>query len=235
MTARLALFFMLFASPASAQLVWDDDYREASTVDWTIGIGSMLVALQLSAGLDATTPRWAGMGPIDRAADRWQLATPEARARAGRTSDVLGLLALMPSFTISPAVAYGQDPAIGGEIAAINVRSYGITSLLVSLSKNVIRRSRPRPGRSENASFVSGHSAFTFTSAALTCVNHRHLEIFGRVIDRLACATTASIATVTGLLRVLAGRHHLSDVLVGVAVGLFSGWLVPKLATYGFD
>ncbi len=233
MTARIALFsWLLLSSSASAQLTWDDDYRDAQSIDWMLGVGGLLVSLQIAAGLETPEPRWDGMGPLDRVADGMQLATPEARSRAGLASDITGLLALAPSFTFSPAFAYTQDSTIGGEVAAINVRSYGITALLVAISKHTFRRSRPGEGRSANRSFISGHTAFAFTGAALTCVNHRHLEIFGDPIDRLACASTTSFAIVTGLLRVLAGRHHLSDVLAGVIAGLFSGWIVPALATY---
>lgn len=237
MTLRFALFCLVvgLSSSASAQLTWDPEDREATAVDWTIGIGGLLVALQISAGLDTPDPRWSGMGPLDRIADGMRLAEEDDRLRAGRASDILGLLALAPSFTFSPVFAYTQDARIGAEVAAINMRSYGVTALLVALSKHVIRRSRPiAGGSSSNRSFVSGHTAFAFTGAALTCVNHRHLEIFGGVIDPLACASTTALAVVTGILRVVAGRHHLSDVLAGALVGLLSGWLVPALATYGF-
>lgn len=235
MTRRIALLFLVLSNTASAQLSWDPDYREASAGDWTLGVGGLVVALQIAAGIETPEPRWNGMGPLDRIASGMQLATSEARGRAGLASDITGLLALAPSFTFSPVFAYTQDAAIGGEIAAINMRSYGVTALLVALSKHTFRRSRPGPGSSANRSFVSGHTAFAFTGATLTCVNHRHLEIFGRASDRVACASTTSLAIVTGILRVLAGRHHLSDVLAGVVVGVLSGWLVPKLATYGFD
>ena len=236
MTRRIALFSLLItSSTASAQLSWDPDYREASAVDWSIGLGGLVVALQIAAGIDTPEPRWNGMGPLDRIADGMRLSEEEDRLRAGRASDIVGLMALAPSFTFSPVFAYTQDSAIGGEVAAINMRSYGITALLVALSKHTFRRARPgSDGRSANRSFVSGHTAFAVTGAALTCVNHRHLEIFGRVADRIACAGTTSLAIVTGILRVVAGRHHLSDVLAGVVVGLISGWIVPALATYGF-
>lgn len=235
MTARIALLSLLLSAPVSAQLSWDLEHREASAVDWAIGAGGLLVALQIAAGIETPEPRWTGMGPLDRIANGMQLSTPEDRLRAGRASDVLGLMAIAPSLTLSPVFAYTQDAAIGGEVAAINTRSYGVTALLVALSKHTFRRARPGPGSSANRSFVSGHTAFAFTGATLTCVNHRHLEIFRRALDRVACAGTTSLAIVTGILRVVAGRHHLSDVLAGVVVGVLSGWLVPKLATYGFD
>ena len=63
-----------------------------------------------------------------------------------------------------------------------------------------------------------------------------HLATMGitRAADITGCAIATSLATTTSILRMVAKRHHFSDVLLGVVVGVLSGWLLPALATFGF-
>ena len=50
-----------------------------------------------------------------------------------------------------------------------------------------------------------------------------------RVGGILVCGALMAGATVTGAARVMADAHYASDVLVGAAIGLISGLLVPWL------
>jgi membrane-associated phospholipid phosphatase len=76
----------------------------------------------------------------------------------------------------------------------------------------------------ENLSFFSGHStlAFSLTAAAATCLSLR-----GQRLAPLAWTLGMAIATTTSMLRVGAGRHFASDVLVGALVGSAVGVTVP--------
>ena len=92
-----------------------------------------------------------------------------------------------------------------------------------------------------NASISSTKSAtytrpsFAFAAAGLTCAAHLHLPLYGsRSLDAATCAVSLGTATLTSLLRVVAGRHHLSDVIVGAILGFLAGWVLPAAANYGF-
>jgi membrane-associated phospholipid phosphatase len=75
----------------------------------------------------------------------------------------------------------------------------------------------------------------SFTAAGLSCLHHAELELHGKAGDTLACAFMLSGATLTGISRVAADRHYLTDVITGAAVGTFSGAVVPWLMYYQFD
>jgi membrane-associated phospholipid phosphatase len=87
---------------------------------------------------------------------------------------------------------------------------------------------RQRPDLSNNRSFYSGHAAGAATGAGLLCAHHLHGELYGsRKADTLACAGAVSAAFVTGLLRVVADKHYLTDVLVGWSSGFVFGYVLP--------
>ena len=78
-------------------------------------------------------------------------------------------------------------------------------------------------------SFFSGHSAFSFTSAALICVHHMENELLGPPWDAISCAGGYAVAATTATFRVVADVHYASDVLLGAAVGTLVGYSVPLL------
>ena len=78
-------------------------------------------------------------------------------------------------------------------------------------------------------SFFSGHSAFSFTGAALICVHHMENELMGPPWDALSCAGGYAVAATTATFRVVADVHYASDVLLGAAVGTLVGYGVPLL------
>ena len=43
------------------------------------------------------------------------------------------------------------------------------------------------------------------------------------------------MASLTGLFRIMADKHWMTDVLGGAGVGLFSGWLMPWLLHFRHD
>jgi membrane-associated phospholipid phosphatase len=81
-------------------------------------------------------------------------------------------------------------------------------------------------------SFFSGHSAFSFTSAALICVHHFENELLGSPWDGVSCAAGYAVAATTATFRVVADVHYPSDVLIGAAVGTLVGYGVPLLHYY---
>lgn len=122
---------------------------------------------------------------------------------------------------------------------------YGETMLLTSgltyLMKNAFDRTRPfvynddpdipaqlKQERTARKSFPSGHTANAFASMVFLASVFEKTNPGSKHQDLVwaGCLTSAAI---TGTLRVAAGRHFPSDVIVGAAVGSLVGWAVPRL------
>jgi membrane-associated phospholipid phosphatase len=84
-----------------------------------------------------------------------------------------------------------------------------------------------------NRSFVAGHTAVGVAMASLTCLHHGHLPLYGGFGDDLACGLSIGAAVVNGMGRVMTENHYTSDLLLGVGLGLFAGYVVPKTLHYG--
>ena len=103
------------------------------------------------------------------------------------------------------------------------VFSYATMALIVNSMKHSINEMRP-DGSTAN-SFPSGHTATAFVSATIL-----HKE-YGAKSPWYSFAGY-SMATVTGVTRILNNRHWISDVLVGAGVGILStdlGYLFADL------
>ena len=100
-----------------------------------------------------------------------------------------------------------RSPRVRG-IGADLVRSQILTQLTVQTVKGIIRRQRPDD--SDRMSLPSGHAAGTFATAT---VLQKH---FGWKVGMPVYAAGAYVATA----RMSANKHHLSDVIMGAAVGV---------------
>lgn len=214
-----------------------------------IATGTMLAGLGAAVLLTKEeTPRWRGGVLVDRQAMALGRGdTPENRQMAANVSDyMLYGMFLWPYADAGVAMARGANTA-AWQMALINTESYALTSLVTYALKRTVRRERPyataecadRPndpscgGGVSSASFLSGHASTAFTSAGLVCAHHGAMPLYGsKVADASACIGALAAATVTGSLRVVADVHYASDVFAGAAVGLASGYLLPKLLHY---
>lgn len=177
--------------------------------------------------------------------------TREGRGTAARYSNYpyLGLLAF-PLLVDTALVTWGihgsADVAL--EMLAMDLESFAITGA-VALTFQKLGRVRPaEKGCAEdpnyatkcsdpvalNQSFLSGHTAVAFTGAGLTCAHHRHLPLYGGGAPDIAiCVATLAAASTTGVLRIVADDHYATDVLLGMSLGLLSGWALPEWLHYG--
>ena len=87
--------------------------------------------------------------------------------------------------------------------------------------KICVDRTRPN---GEEESFPSGHTAKAFTGATLLAHEYGHRSVWIPIAGY-------TVATATGVMRVLNNRHYVSDVLVGAAVGI----LTAELAYWATD
>lgn len=114
-----------------------------------------------------------------------------------------------------------------------------INAGLINFTKTLVRRPRPFVYNGEaplelklkqeaRYSFFSGHTAVSsyFTFAGAQMYNDIYPESRHRTT---VWASAAVLPLVTGLGRIKAGKHFLTDVLVGYGVGAVLGIIVPRL------
>lgn len=199
-------------------------------VDWplVIGVGAVGVALQLGedrlpigTALPADEPRG-----IDR------LGVRELRETPARWSDLLLAGAVVGGAGVS---AVGGGAGTGDQRLLVWTEAVLITGTVTEVVKVAARRPRPYvyEGRTgsldDDLSFFSGHTslvaASAFAAARTWDLAHDETGAQRVVVYGVPVGLTAATAT----LRVAAGKHWPSDVLVGAAVGGAVGWLVPEL------
>ena len=98
------------------------------------------------------------------------------------------------------------------------LKEYSYATLL-SLSTTILIKytaDRERPDRSDNYSFPSGHTSFSFNGA--TFLHRRYGINWGM--------PAYVLASFVGFSRVATQRHYLSDVLVGAGIGIASNMLI---------
>ena len=163
--------------------------------------------------------------------------------RARAMSDV----GLVTSVVVPAAFAIGTDFDRGAvDRTIVYTESLAGALLLASATKTFVGRPRPytyspdpqaqahtkKKGRDARRSFFSGHSTTAFVSAAAGGALYAGHEADP---NRRAAAwgSGALLAAATANLRVRAGEHFYSDVLVGALVGTTVGTVVPALHTGG--
>lgn len=171
--------------------------------------------------------------------------TLASRYRFRDASDVGLSLAVTWPFVadaLTTAWWYRGNREAAQEMALIDLQALAITGAVQGTSNVLLSRERPY-GRDcgesvpseaidcKNSfryrSFFSGHSAFSFTSAALICMHHFEGELLGGPWDAISCAGGYAVAATTATFRVVADVHYGSDVLLGAVVGTLVGYGVP--------
>ncbi len=132
----------------------------------------------------------------------------------------------------------GVDGARHGRFGTrtlLYVESVMMVAMVTELTKWAVRRARPytfteRLGvPDDGVSFFSGHTstmaAWAFSAVRILDLTHDWPGWLRAVGYGSATFVTAAMAT----MRVMAGKHWPTDVMVGAVVGGAVGWLVPEL------
>ena len=234
---------LLVSRPAAADLSWEDR-RRATPVDGIVGLSTIAGAIAVQQWWNEPWSRRRSEFVVDEAVrDAVRSDTPAAAT----LSDV-GRALMLAYPVVDVAVVWGirDSPDVAKQMFLLNLQGFGMALLANAVVKRVVGRQRPDArhcastdrsrecgARNRWFSFPSGHAASVFTSAGLTCAHHLNLPIYGsRSADVGACVASTAIASVTALLRLMADRHHLTDVLAGAAIGGFFGFLVPSALAY---
>lgn len=232
-------------------LRWEERWPRVRPWEYVATVTSGALLAYVHFGTYRTgRPLWRGGVLFDDAVqDALRLRSRPARERADRASDVFwGLTHLVPAVdALVVALVVRRNLDVAWQLLALDAEALSVMAFASRAMHKTARRTRPsfercredrnydrRCGATSGvASFWSGHFAMTAAAAGLTCAHHAQLPLYGGGWrDRLACAATIGTATMTGLLRVMADRHYLSDTLVGGAVGALVGWGIPTWLHY---
>ena len=112
-------------------------------------------------------------------------------------------------------MAYGGDE--NRETGRLMTSTFISTGVIVWGMKEIIGRKRPLDEVVGNPAFPSGHTAYAFAGATLLAARYPKLRI-----------PLYIGAGLVGLTRIYLGRHYLSDVIAGAAVGTITGALVSR-------
>lgn len=234
-------------SPDRLPLSWD--WAPFSTADYVVA--GTAGAITLAAAIIHPLPTHHLQGGIlfdDAVRNAVVPSNIQTRYAFRDASDVgLSLSATWPFFIDALATAwwYRGSRDTAEEMALLDLETLAIAGAAQGVTNVLVSRQRPYgsecgttalPGNAldcgitpEYRSFFSGHATFTFTSAALVCINHTKSELLGSPWDELSCGAGYVLAATTSSFRVLADVHYPSDVIVGALVGTLIGYGVPLL------
>ena len=168
--------------------------------------------------------------------DRW--VTQNFSVSAQKSSDKF----LYGSF-ILPFTLMLDQPARQnfGECGIIYLETLLLNFGATNLTKSAVRRPRPfmynpsdeipmslKMKKSAQYSFFSGHTSFTAAMSFLTAKLHNDFYPDSKA-SPVIWGLAAAIPAYTGIQRIRGGKHFVTDVLVGYAVGAAIGILVPEL------
>lgn len=216
---------LLFACSAQAD---DLHWNPAVDVPIMVGTGAIFGALYLSSDSPATPPvvgaRPGGLDSLSPFHHNDTFATVSDVVLYG-TLGATGVTALVGSIT--------QKDARG----AIWLESALMSGAITELSKRAVRRPRPylygtneaEGTLDDSLSFFSGHTSWVgvTTFGLVHTLDIVHPQSPGLRMGMYGGATLLTLGE--GALRVAAGKHFPSDVLVGALVGSSIGFLVPEL------
>lgn len=250
------LVSLLSTLPGSAradELSWEPQWRRFGWGNLAFTAVSGGAALGIIFGADYRQDGYRG-GVLG---DEWVRDTFVAESREGRaTARVIGdrifqLGAFYPYLVDTIAVTWigNGAPDVAGQMALINLQSQAFAALLGLTTAHFIGRARPSTDEcdrdagyerfcdkpDQNASFMSGHTATVATTAGLICAHNSKLSLYGDTpIGVIECILGIGATATVGMARIVNDRHWHSDVVAGMSMGAFAGYVLPMFLHYGW-
>ena len=173
-------------------------------------------------------------------------SSESARSLAGDFSNAAYALGAFPLVVDAGLVTWlGKGNAdAAAQLALIDLEAVTITVVLTTAMQRTVGRAHPflrecptnpnadpncaGSANSRNTSFISGHASLAFAGATTLWVQHSRLSPYGSA-DPFVCPAALGIAAGSSLLRVVADRHWITDVIAGAIVGSTVGALVSAI------
>lgn len=200
------------------------------------GLGSNTTSYLLQQNLDPLTPGQISMLDASEvsAFDRDALDNYDETAHQLSNGFLFSSLAL-PGILLIDRDIRRDAPKIGILLA----ESIAVTNGITGMTKRLVRRNRPymynpdvplseKQTLNGRFSFFSGHASFSatlsFFTARVYCDYHPDSRL-----KPVVWGLAATLPAATGYLRYKAGKHFITDVATGYAVGALVGYFVPTL------
>jgi membrane-associated phospholipid phosphatase len=238
------------------RLEWSNDWARVHPASYVASTASVAGILLFEHFYDpGTEALLRGPSEVDEPVREALMARDlEDRERAATLSDILlaGLL-LWPFVDAWGVAGLGdQNSDVAWQLGMVAAESYAADFVLSTVFKLFVHRSRPHAIRcsledralypercgtgGRTRSFYSGHSSAAFNAAGVVCITHAYLPLYGSpAADGFACGTALVTASIVAVLRVIADRHHFTDIVTGATLGLLTGMLLPYLLHFGWD
>ncbi|UYZ62804.1 phosphatase PAP2 family protein [Hymenobacter weizhouensis] len=241
----LLTFSLLTGATAQAQQPQaSSPYRTRFVVDAPITLGLAganvlgLYLIQQKTGLTKEEVAALSKNNVPKF-DRFVAGKYSESARTKSDYLFYGSLVATPTFlALLPATRHRY-----GQVAGLYVQTVATTGALFTMAAGNVYRSRPltysneastrqRTRKNATNSFFAGHTATTATATffAAKVFNDFHPDSPARPY---VWGAAAAIPAAVGYYRLQAGKHFLSDNLLGYAVGATAGILVPHLHKAG--
>jgi len=208
-------------------------FSKPGDLDYILGYGGIaLVATNefFKEKLAPVKPAWKEPNPFDLYFRDHLKSSDSGVYTANTFSDIVLWGMIIPCTFAAPAMSgYRYN-----EHLLVNMQVFAVTGIIVSTSKYIFARQRPyaffntgsgSEKYKDNLSFFSGHSAFAFATATTTSML---LQKKFHNISGLIWSNSLTLAATTGLLRIAADRHYMSDVLTGAVIGTLTAYLIAK-------
>jgi membrane-associated phospholipid phosphatase len=165
--------------------------------------------------------------------DRW--VTKQYNLKARKSSDI----ALFSSFLLPlTTLATKEGNAEFGKVSLMTLETIILNSSLTNAIKVTARRPRPylynqdvalhlKLRKADQYSFFSGHTSTTAALSFLTAQMHTDFNDGKGSVAIWSLA--AAIPAFTAIQRMRAGKHFLSDVLLGYLIGAAIGVTIPRI------
>jgi membrane-associated phospholipid phosphatase len=260
--AALALLLVLcVASPAGAQEAGEPSAEPEHRLNWTyqkfrlwqfIAIGVQTAAnLYFEIGdVPSNGESWRSPLPLDKPVRNALVAeSDEGKQRARTIAD--GLWYGTEYYTVVidgllvPLAFDRGNTLVASQLTLINWQALGLAGIITRIAHHSVPRARPMtygcsdepgaafPCRSQGPGFFSGHAAMAMTGATLACSHHAALPLYGEGPQgMITCGVLVSGSITVGIMRIMADKHWLTDVLVGYTVGASVGLGLPWLLHY---
>jgi len=237
--SSLFLCFFLLISAPTIQAQNEFPYTLSKGVDYPlIGAGLLTtgVSIYLDRRVEPLLEEQIAILEIDKLFGFDRYSTRFYSQRAHQVSNVSALTSIAFPFAL---LLDKDNREHSGKLLLMTFEGAIINAGLINFTKTLVRRPRPFVYNGEaplelklkqeaRYSFFSGHTAVSsyFTFAGAQMYNDIYPDSRHRT---MVWASAAVLPLVTGFGRIKAGKHFLTDVLVGYGVGAVLGIVVPRL------